>query len=311
MHRLLGTVTTVALLAIAVGGCGGRTTATAPEAEAAPPKATATSPPPTTTTPPQLPLGGRTVFPGHRVVAYYGTGGTPALGVLGQGTPEQAADAVDKAAQPFATPDKPVQPAMEFIATVADSYPGPQGAYSHDVDLAEVQKYLDVARAHHQLFIVDVQPGQRDFLDAVRPWQALLEQPDVGLALDAEWRMPPGQVPGQVIGHVDAAEVNGVLDWVANLTKQHDLPQKVVVLHMFRASMIPDLDAVADHPELALVQHLDGFGGVDTKLDIYHAIARPQRFHMGFKLFYTQDHPLLTAGDVLGMKPQPEFVSYQ
>ena len=123
--------------------------------------------------------------------------------------------------------------------------------------------------------------------------------------------MPDGEVPGQVIGHVDAPEVNATLDWLADLTKGGDLPQKVVLLHMFRASMITGLGSIANHPELALVQHLDGFGDVGTKTDIYHAIAAPQRFHMGFKLFYTQDHPLLSANDVLALTPQPEFVSYQ
>ncbi|HEY0498679.1 MAG TPA: hypothetical protein VGD48_23255 [Kutzneria sp.] len=268
----------------------------------------------TTTTPPprkELPQGGRTVFPQYRVVAYYGTAGTAALGVLGQGSPEEAATAVDQAAQGFATPDRKVQPAMEFIATVADSYPGPDGAYSHQVERAKVQEYLDVAREHHQLFILDVQPGQRDFMSAVQPYRDLLAQPDVGLALDAEWRMDAGEVPGSVIGHVGTAEVNQVLDWTAALTRDADLPQKVVVLHMFRASMITDLPTVAQHTELALVQHLDGFGGVETKMDIYHAIADPQRFHMGFKLFYTQDQPLLGPPDVLAMQPQPEFVSYQ
>jgi hypothetical protein len=251
------------------------------------------------------------MFPQYRVVAYYGTAGTGALGVLGQGAPEEAAEAIDKAAQGFATPDRKVQPAMEFIATVADSYPGPDGGYSHQAAKAKVQQYLDVARKHHQLFLLDIQPGRRDFMSAVKPWRDLLSQPDVGLALDAEWRMDPGDVPGTVIGHVGAPEVNQVLDWVADLTKTADLPQKVVVLHMFRASMVTDLQTVADHPELALVQHLDGFGDVNTKMDIYHAIANPQKFHMGFKLFYKQDQPLLGPPDVLAMKPQPEFISYQ
>ncbi|MBB5897610.1 hypothetical protein ACFFS4_11455 [Kutzneria kofuensis] len=309
MDGRLGTAAGAALLVITMAGCG------APREAAGPPQQAAHLVPPTSSAPPppqkELPLGGRTVFPHYRVVAYYGTGGTPALGVLGQGSPEQAADAIDKAAQQFATPDRTVQPAMEFIATVADDYPGPDGAYSHQVEMAEVQRYLDVARQHHQLFIVDVQPGSRDFMSAVRPWRDLLAQPDVGLALDAEWRMDPGEVPGSVIGHVGAPEVNQVLDWLADLTRTADLPQKVVVLHMFRASMVTDLQGIAEHPELALVQHLDGFGGVETKMDIYHAIAAPEKFHMGFKLFYTQDHPLLGAPDVLGMRPQPEFVSYQ
>jgi hypothetical protein len=306
MHRPLGNALPAALLAFVMAGCGG------PRAAAPSQK---TMPPPTTTTtpakPPELPLGGRTVFPNYRVVAYYGTAGTSALGVLGQGSPEQAAKAIDQAAQRFATPDRKVQPAMEFIATVADRSPGPAGAYSHDLAAAQVQRYLDAARSHHQLFILDVQPGHRDFLSAVQPWQSILAQPDVGLALDAEWRMPAGKVPGEAIGHVDVAEVNQVLDWTANLTRTADLPQKVVLLHMFRSTMIPDLDAIAEHSELALVQHLDGFGGVETKMDVYHDLADPKRFHMGFKLFYTQDHPLLAPSDVLAMQPQPEYVSYQ
>jgi hypothetical protein len=309
MDGLLGRTAAAAVLVMAVTGCGA-TQAAAPEHQAKlSPPTTTTSPPP----PPQkeLPQGGRTVFPQYRVVAYYGTGGTASLGVLGQGAPEEAAEAIDKAAQGFATPDRKVQPAMEFIATVADSYPGPDGAYSHQVDKAKVQQYLDVARRHHQLFILDVQPGQRDFMAAVQPYRDLLSQPDVGLALDAEWRMDPGNVPGSVIGHVGASEVNRVLDWTADLTKAGDLPQKVVLLHMFRAAMITDLGTIAGHPELALVQHLDGFGGVNTKMGIYHAIANPQKFHMGFKLFYKQDQPMLGPPDVLAMQPQPEFVSYQ
>jgi hypothetical protein len=309
MDGRLGSGAAAALMVIALAGCGGAPKAVAPAQQAAHLVAPTSSKPPPP--PPELPHGGRTVFPQYRVVAYYGTGGTPALGVLGQGSPEEAADAIDKAAQGFATADRRVQPAMEFIATVADGYPGPDGAYSHEVEKAKIQEYLDVARKHHQLFILDVQPGQRDFMSAVQPYRDLLSQPDVGLALDAEWRMDPGEVPGTVIGHVGAPEVNQVLDWVADLTRTGDLPQKVVVLHMFRASMVADLPVIADHPELALVQHLDGFGGVETKMDIYHAIANPEKFHLGFKLFYKQDQPMLGPPDVLAMKPQPEFVSYQ
>src|SRR5262249_18711517 len=36
----------------------------------------------------ELPRGGSQIFPRYRVVAYYGAAGTPALGVLGQGSPD-------------------------------------------------------------------------------------------------------------------------------------------------------------------------------------------------------------------------------
>src|SRR5689334_14401269 len=63
------------------------------------PQPTLTSTPTQSTSPPAspvalLPRGGRHIFPRFRVVAYYGVPGNAELGVLGAGTPEQAAAAV-------------------------------------------------------------------------------------------------------------------------------------------------------------------------------------------------------------------------
>ena len=79
----------------------------------------------------QLPLGGRSIFPRYRVVAYYGSTGGSALGVLGKGTPEQAAAAILHAAAPYAAYCRPVQPAMELIANVAQAHAGADGTYSY------------------------------------------------------------------------------------------------------------------------------------------------------------------------------------
>ena len=40
--------------------------------------------------PPELPRGGRTLFPRHRIVAFYGAPQNVELGALGIGTPDQA-----------------------------------------------------------------------------------------------------------------------------------------------------------------------------------------------------------------------------
>ena len=47
----------------------------------------------------------------------------------------------------------------------------------------------------------------------------------MGLALDAEWRLAPGQLPLQQIGSVDAAEINKTSQWLATLTRDNQLPQ--------------------------------------------------------------------------------------
>lgn len=256
-------------------------------------------------------IGKRQWFPVSRLIAFYGSPGTASLGVLGATGPEQAASRLEKVAGEYKAAGRIVVPTFELIATVADPVPGPDGSYSHAISAANVWRYLKVAREHHMPMILDVQPGRNQFLPVVQHWAALLRQPDVGLALDSEWRMDDDQVPGGVIGHTDAAEVNAVTDWLSQVVRRDHLPQKIVLLHEFRVSMITDPQAILGHPELALVQHVDGFGSRAAKLATYKSVHRPAQFHMGFKLFYRQDQAMMSPSAVLSISPSPDYVSYE
>ena len=77
---------------------------------------------------PQLPGGGREIFPGHRVVAYYGAPGSAELGVLGIGSPDQVGRELRRRAAAYRRPGRPVLPAMELIATVATRSPARTGS---------------------------------------------------------------------------------------------------------------------------------------------------------------------------------------
>ncbi|MBJ7290698.1 hypothetical protein [Williamsia sp.] len=260
--------------------------------------------------PMELPRGGRTVFPRFRMVALYGAADGGGLGALGLGTPDDAARRLEQQADTYARPDRPVLPVMELIVTIADPTPGPDGCFAHPTDIDDGWKYLRAAREHRQMLVLDIQPGRCDFLSQTRRWEPLLAQPDVGLALDAEWRMPAGVVPGQQIGTVSAAEINTVTTWLADLTRRRALPQKPLLLHQFTVDMITDRDALAAPPELAVISHTDGFGSIPDKMTKYRALTSP-RLHSGFKLFYTQDKPLMSPAQVLGLQPPPDFISYQ
>jgi hypothetical protein len=267
--------------------------------------------PPATAAGPQLPLGGRTIFPRYRVVAYYGTAGNAALGVLGESGPEGILPRLRRTAAGFATRDRKVQVAFELITTVAQAGPGPDGDYSRMIDRAKIQAYVDAAREHKVLVVLDVQPGRTDFLTQVKQLRPYLEQPHVGIALDPEWRMGPDQVPGRVIGSVRASEVNAVSEYVAGIVRAKNLPEKLFILHQFRSSMIPDIGAVKKRPGLAMVQHLDGFGTRAEKDATFDRLRRPQQFHIGYKLFYDEDVDMYGPRDVLRMRPTPAYVSYQ
>jgi hypothetical protein len=274
------------------------------------PKAQAAKPPP----PPQLPRGGRTIFPHFRVVAYYGAPQDPQLGELGIGSPAHAAAKLEHRARKYVPGRRPILPAFELISTVASGSPGPDGRYSTRQSRAVIDRYLAAAEKAHALLILDIQPGHAEFMDDVRALYPYLEHPDVGIALDPEWKVPADQAPGKVIGSTDSSVVNQVSAYLAGIVRTHKLPQKLLVVHQFTNDMIQRKELLTQPPGIALTLNVDGFGSQPDKISKYDQFARApetQRFHAGFKLFFHEDTNLMTPRQVLRLQPQPEFVVYE
>ncbi|AXK47273.1 hypothetical protein DXU92_03960 [Brachybacterium saurashtrense] len=264
---------------------------------------------------PELPGGGTTAFPGRRMIAAYGSPGTPSLGVLGeQDLPATITRVQELAAEYEGLGEEPVVPALEVIATVADSDPGPDGDYSRDLPASALREWVDAAGDAGAYVVLDLQPGTTDFLTQARLFEDLLTAPHVGLALDAEWRLAPGKKHLAQIGSVTAAEINEVSTWLADLTEEHSLPQKVLILHQFAGSMIRDRqDVDTSRPELAITLHADGHGTPEDKLGTYQALQQglPDGIAMAWKNFYDEDSPMLTPEETFAIEPRPWFVSYQ
>jgi hypothetical protein len=253
----------------------------------------------------------RRIFPWRRVIAYYGNHLVPAMGVLGETGPAQAVGRVNAAAAPYATDDKPVVGAFELIVSVAQASAGSDGDYSRPTPIDQIRPWLEAARANGMLLILDIQPGRTSFVDEVKRYEEILKEPEVGLALDPEWRMGPGQVPGRVIGSVDASEVNAVSQWLSDLVIGNDLPQKLFVVHQFKSTMITNRDQLVPRPGLAWVLHMDGFGSQQLKLQTYSFVQVERPFFNGFKLFYDEDTNIFQPGEILLLDPVPDLVTYQ
>ena len=164
----------------------------------------------------QLPGGGQVLFPLHRLVALYGHPGAPALGALGeQDLQASLARARNVAAQYRTLTKVPVIPAFEIIATVAQAHAGADGNYSYASSVASLRPWVRQATAAGMYVILDLQPGRASLLAQAQKYRSLLELPDVGLALDPEWKLQPGQLPLQQIGSVSINEVNSVIRWLA------------------------------------------------------------------------------------------------
>ena len=263
----------------------------------------------------QLPGGGQVVFPGRRLVALYGHPGAAALGVLGeQGTAASIARARAVAAPYRRLSRVPVVPAFEIIVTVATGTPGSGGNYSFESSVASLRPWVEKAGAAGMYVVLDLQPGRSDFLSQAKLYTPLLRLPYVGLALDPEWRLAPDQRPLQQIGSVTAQEINTVSAWLAQLTAAEHLPQKLLVLHQFRLSMIRDPRALdTRHDELAMIVHMDGQGPPSSKDDTWRTItaAAPSGVPFGWKNFYDEDEPTLTPRQTMSKRPTPVMISYQ
>jgi hypothetical protein len=262
--------------------------------------------------PPELPRGGRTILPKWRVVAFYGAPQDPQLGVLGIGPPDRAARRLERQARAYRRPGRPVLPALELISTIAANAPGAAGDYANRQPPRVIERYLAAARRRRALLLLDVQPGGADFMSEVRALRRWLEEPDVGLALDPEWRVGPGEVPGQLLGSTDAATINQVSAYLSRIVREGDLPQKLLVVHRFTHDMIRDEERLRRHPGIALTINVDGFGDRPIKIAKYREFTRSRRRKPnGFKLFYEEDTNLMKPRQVLRLRPPPDLVVYE
>ena len=264
----------------------------------------------------ELPGGGGLVFPGRRMIALYGHPYGPDLGLLGEQPPQQAAALARQYADMYQPLDpQPVVPAFEVIASVASEFPGDDGNYSNETPVEDIAPYVDAIVNAGGYAVIDLQPGQGNFLQQAKLYEELLKRPNVGLALDAEWKLNPGEAPLSRIGSATAAEINEVADWLAQLVRDNHLPQKAMVLHQFQVGMYPDREnIVTGQPELAWVLHADGHGVPGQKFETWDVLRQglDPNFFMAWKNFIDEDTPTFTPEQTYAdVVPRPWFVSYQ
>lgn len=261
----------------------------------------------------QLPGGGQILFPGKRLVALYGHPHTPALGVLGEQPVDQAIARAAELADLYATDDTTVVPTFEIIATTATAGAGSDGDFSSELTVEDLRPWVEAAGRAGYYVVLDLQPGRTDFLTQARRYEELLRLPHVGLALDPEWRLAPNGFHLRAIGSVTAEEVNTVARWLADLVRKERLPQKLLLLHQFKLTMIAERAEIETPPELAVVIQMDGQGPLGTKYDTWNALlaADDRNWLWGWKNFFDEDSPTPTPEHVFQLDPDPVFVSYQ
>jgi hypothetical protein len=263
----------------------------------------------------ELPRGGRTLFPDHRLVGFCGTPGAPALGAL-QGNLPKIAKTLESQAEKYAKGRK-LLPVFELIAVVVQGWPGPDGKYRRRVDESVVHQYLRAAREAKALLLLNIQPGQSDFLTEVKTFDEDLREPDVGLALDPEWAMKGKQRPGVFYGQTTGTVLNEVPAYLSTIVVDNNLPEKPLVFHQVNREVLKGESELVSHPGVVFIKSVDGLGPVHAKIATYGNLMETMTtgVHPGFKLFFDEDvrigHGLMTPAQVLALRPQPEYVMYE
>ena len=257
----------------------------------------------------------RSVFEDAQVVSFYGHPNVPVMGVLGHGSPAEVADEIAVWAARYDALNGPraVIPAYHLITGVAQANPTADGTWLYRLPRAGIAPYVEAARERGMLLFLDVQIGWSDPLREVQLLEEFLREPFVHMALDPEFATEPsGLRPGLVIGGINAAQINAVQHYLADLSRQEGIPPKILMVHQFAAHMIEDRAAIESVDDVELSIDMDGFGGIGIKLRHYdwYALTAPSE-RPAFKIFFDQDTPVMTPEQVQAIDRRPDLIMYQ
>ncbi len=249
------------------------------------------------------------------VVAYYGQPSSTRMGILGEQSIVEGKRKLDQTVKEWelVSGGKSVLPAFHLI--YATCYPDAEVGM---LSASTVLRYIEFAAQNGMVVILDHQLGKYSIEAAMKTMLPWLKYPNVHLAIDPEWKTPN---PGIELGIITATEVNKAQQMMEDYLMAENLPGKrMLILHQFHAKTLSQRSEVrSDYARIDLVHHADGFGPPQLKLDTYRFLAGMTNLPVkGFKLFLPKawkskgmDIPLLTPAQVMMLKPQPVYISYQ
>ena len=264
------------------------------------------------------PLNGA-ILPFKRIVAFYGNLYSKKMGILGEYPPKELWNKLNAEVKAWekVDPSTPVQPAIHYIAVVAQGIPMKDGKYCKRMPDMQIDSALAIAKMGNAIVFLDIQVALSNLQHEVPLLEKYLKMPNVHLAIDPEFSMKDGHIPGKKIGTMDANDINYCSEYLAKLVKENHLSPKIFIVHRFTQGMVRNYKNILLHPEVQIIMNMDGWGEPILKrstylLYIYH---EPVQF-TGFKLFYKNDlkkppHHMLTPMEVMKLKPQPIYIQYQ
>jgi hypothetical protein len=246
----------------------------------------------------------------NQVLAYYGNPYTDLMGILGELPPPQLVSRLRSHAATYdaLNGDRGIRPAFHIVYGRATTDPGANRDHLLYIDDATMAAYIQLACREGFLVFIDLQIGLSDVDDEVRKVLPFLDNPNVHLAIDPEFAMPPGERPGESVGTIDAEDVNLAQQLVQDYSRSRGLGEKMLIVHKFVPEMLTRPELLQELSDVRLVIDMDGFGPADVKRVKYGWFSGEAEYS-GIKLFFRQELDLMTEVDVLSL--QPDVIIYQ
>jgi hypothetical protein len=292
---------------------------------------------PSASPPPRFDPDAGAALPKNRVVAFYAVPGAAVTGPAYELSGAMLARLKQQAAvYQRLDPAHPVLAGIDLVVSVPDRRPGPAGTYSHHVDAATIDRYVEFCRTNNLLLFLDLNFGWSEPLAELNFFRPYLKLPFVHVAVDPEWMFPRHNgVPGINLSNVRAADLNPLISAVAQMPEEYKVPRKMFMIHQYRsdgddladpynpgAAIIADKRNLLNDSRVDVVIHVDSVGGwpgdIEVKTVQYtkwvaQGMQRFQNFkYGGFKIFYQLEskNKLMTEEQVMALQPAPMVITY-
>ncbi len=245
----------------------------------------------------------------YQMIAFYGSPWGRALGILGNYPRKQMTSYINGLIAEYQPLDsRHAMCTYHMVTTVANANP-PE--YRHVVDLPTIEVWIASSDIYECGNILDIQPGRVTIQEEFERIKHFLYHPHTQLAIDPEFDMTDEQIPGISVGQTPAADINWVQGELQKIAMETGV-NKVLILHQFKDSMLPDKQNIQNYPNVELVIDSDGTFRTDVKMKNYWQYAAEPAFEYGgIKHFFVYDDYLLTPEQTMSLSPRPAVIIYQ
>ncbi|NDP25861.1 MAG: hypothetical protein GZ087_00315 [Flavobacterium sp.] len=258
------------------------------------------------------------LLPYNRIIAFYGNLYSKRMGILGELPKKEMLKKLQSEVTKWQEADSTIKtiPALHYIAITAQGAPGKSNLHRMRMPFKQIDTIVSWAKSINAIVFLDIQVGHSSVKDEVATLESYLKLPNIHLAIDPEFSLKNGEIPGTKIGTFKADDINDAIDILVKIVRENNLPPKILIVHRFTQGMVTNYKKIKTVPEVQIVMDMDGFGSKVLKKSTYvrYIHKEPVEF-TGFKLFYKNDNKngwqMYTPEELLQLTPKPIYIQYQ